>query len=71
LQTNDTFSRANGYSNPSHPNFGRNQYSNKLGIMNYDGESGEEKAFSWLSLVIEPSVGNNRPLAKVSVRKRF
>lgn len=52
------FSNLNGYSNPSHPNFGRNPYSDKLGIMNFD-DGNEEKTFSWLALVIEPLNNND------------
>lgn len=70
LQTNQLFSNANGYSNPSHPNFGRNQYSNKLGVTNYDDRS-EEKAFSWLSLVIEPLSNNNLELNLTQLSKDF
>ncbi len=53
-----------------HPNFGRNQYSNKLGITNFDDRS-KEKAFSWLSLVIEPVTNRNFELNLTKLSKEF
>jgi uncharacterized caspase-like protein len=51
-----TFAERNGYSDPTRPSFGRNDWSNKLGEARYsEGYLYETtKAFSWLSLVIEP-----------------
>ncbi|MHC1781731.1 MAG: caspase domain-containing protein [Anaerolineaceae bacterium] len=49
----------NGYSNPHHPNFGRNDFSNRLGTIIHNNGRVEEKAFSWLGMVIEPLVPPN------------
>jgi len=50
-----SFAEVQGYVDPERPNFGRNQLSNNLGETRLSGLEREfVKAFSWLSLVIEP-----------------
>ncbi len=51
-----TFAEKNGYGDPEHPSFGRNDWSAKLDEYRYRGDGPREtsKAFSWLSLIIEP-----------------
>ncbi|MEW6213236.1 MAG: caspase family protein, partial [Acidobacteriota bacterium] len=46
-----------GYTDPTHPNFGRNEWSNKLGEERWGRESNTKvsKAFSWLSIIFEPA----------------
>jgi uncharacterized caspase-like protein len=57
-----TFATRNGYGDPTHPSFGRNDWSSRLGELrggeNYSREM--SKAFSWLSLIVEPV--SNQPL---------
>jgi len=55
-----SFAHKNGYSDPEHPNFGRNEWSNRLGESRFNrGNWGRDvsKAFSWLSLIAEPADG--------------
>lgn len=53
-----TFAVKNGYSDPNHPNFGRNEWSSKLGEKRFiypEFPKNEiSNAFSWLSLIAEP-----------------
>ncbi len=62
-----TFAEKNGYVDPTHPNFGRNDWSRKLGETrrvgnNLSSESKEvSRAFSWLSLIVEPVA--NQPIS--------
>ena len=57
-----TFAERNGYVDPGNPSFGRNDWSNKLGEYRFFKPSPQElpkkeisRAFSWLSLIIEPT----------------
>jgi hypothetical protein len=52
-----TFAQRNGYGDPTHPSFGRNDWSKRLGELQFNVDSSRElvKAFSWLSLIIEPT----------------
>lgn len=55
-----TYAVRNGYGDPYSPNFGRNEWSDKLGEALYEGGGAPRtivKANSWMSLIIEP-VGN-------------
>jgi hypothetical protein len=61
IPTKLTFAERNGYSDPSHPSFGRNDWSSKLGEQRFIFPPYPElpkremsKAFSWLSLILEP-----------------
>src|SRR3990170_1525736 len=49
------FSANNGYRDPSLPRFGRNDYSQRLGNVEYANGSAESRALSWLAVVFEPS----------------
>jgi hypothetical protein len=59
----------NGYGDPTHPNFGSNQLSVNLGQQRYteDGQRELIKAYSWLSVVIEPA--SPQPLT-VNIQKK-
>jgi hypothetical protein len=48
-----TFAERNGYGDPTSPNFGRNDWSNKLAEYRHT-EREASKAFSWLSVIVEP-----------------
>lgn len=57
LTIKPTFALRNGYGDPSSPRFGRNDWSNKLGEAIYEKGAFIRtivKAYSWLSLIIEP-----------------
>ncbi len=46
----------NGYSDPTNPNFGRNDWTKKLGEFRRNGEQLDEaRAYSWLSMISEPT----------------
>jgi hypothetical protein len=51
-----TFAQRNGYADPTNPNFGRNEWSNRLGEYRLTKDATREtsKAYSWLALVVEP-----------------
>jgi hypothetical protein len=53
-QPKPSFAAVNGYENPQHPSFGRNSFSEKLGTFNFNGSHEEQRAFSWLGVVVEP-----------------
>jgi len=55
IQAKLSFGETNGYASPSHPSFGRNIYSDKLGTFEFNGQREETKAFSWLAVVLEPA----------------
>ncbi len=67
---NVSFANSNGYSNPSHPTFGRNLYSDNLGTVTYEDAIHEEKAFSWLAVVIEP-IGGSLEINLAQLAKSF
>lgn len=50
------FFKRNGYMQPEHPSFGRNNWSDKLGEIRRDSQSSIEihKGYSWMSLIAEP-----------------
>lgn len=56
-----TFAQRNGYGDPAHPSFGRNDWSKMLGELRLRPSSGLDsprevvRAFSWLSLTMEPT----------------
>lgn len=52
-----TFSSRRGYVDPTHPSFGRNEWSDRLGERRHgsDVSDGITKAFSWTSFIMEPS----------------
>lgn len=53
-----SFATKNGYADPTSPNFGRNDWTERLGEARYDvGEAMRSigRAFSWLSLIVEPT----------------
>ncbi len=60
-----TFAQRNGYGDPGHPSFGRNDWSKMLGEFRLRASRGLDsardvvRAFSWLSLIMEPTA--NRP----------
>jgi hypothetical protein len=49
-----TFVEATGYAAPASPQFGRNQFSDRLGSVDRANGLQEVKAFSWLAVVVEP-----------------
>ncbi len=49
-----SFMEASGYASPNSAHFGRNQYSDSLGNVDFTDGSQEVKAMSWLAVVIEP-----------------
>jgi len=51
-----SYADLNGYTDSRHPNFGRNESTNKLGEVRRvkNGDNNFSKAFSWLSLIVEP-----------------
>jgi hypothetical protein len=51
--TKQSFAERNGYGDPTSPNFGRNDWSNKLAEYRHT-EKETSKAFSWLSVIVEP-----------------
>lgn len=49
-----------GYADPHHPNFGRNDLSSKLGEARINERKRSiERAFSWLSVLVEPTANEN------------
>lgn len=53
-----TFAVRNGYADPTSPNFGRNNWTERLGEARYevgDPARSISRAFSWLSLIVEPT----------------
>jgi hypothetical protein len=52
-----SFLASSGYSDPTHPAFGRNIWTDKLGEIRRSPDTRDviEKAYSWLSLVAEPT----------------
>jgi hypothetical protein len=60
--TRPSFREINNYTNPSDPNFGRNEFSAKLTSLDFDGDREEIRSLSWLSLVIEPASSPPQPL---------
>jgi len=50
------FAITNGYENPSLATFARNQYSERLGYIDFTDGRSASTALSWLALVFEPSV---------------
>ena len=49
------FAERNGYGDPTSPNFGRNNWASRLGeCRRKKDDFGFSKAFSWLSLIVEP-----------------
>lgn len=54
----------NGYRDPTNPNFGRNDWTNKLGESRRGKEFSSElsKAFSWTSIVFEPTTSLLPPI---------
>jgi hypothetical protein len=56
-----SFAVANGYQDPRHPNFGRNNWSEKLGEWRGSRSTSRQivRAFSWLSVMMEPTSSQN------------
>jgi hypothetical protein len=53
-----SFAESNGYGDPTYPGFGRNDWSERLGEHRHNRENWlteTSKAFSWLSLIVEPT----------------
>jgi len=63
----------NGYRDPTNPNFGRNDWTNRLGESRRGKEFSSElsKAFSWTSVVFEPTTNLQQQIDNSSLSEKF
>jgi hypothetical protein len=66
-----SFCSRRGYTDPEHPNFGRNNLTNNLGELRTSSAQCEvERAFSWFGIMIEPIANHSVSIDIVSKAKK-